>query len=417
MILNKEALRKLVCKKIYKSNYNPNNVMKIDWNKMQHDFEHEPENKLQYLKNESRATFYKQELILIDNKIQFLLQTLELLQSKHEKWYFENNILYRYRDSISIEGKNILEGPDNVSIEDWGAYIYNILVEYKEKIESQIGITIKGDVGEQNIANALEKSKYASYVVHNVVLDVSDSEGKTNEIDTYVITPKGIFILEVKNYGKKGTTLKITDTDKWKLIDNKTGRVIKYEKNPEGQNKRHTRATHIKVQELFGKEVPLFPLIVIGNNKVKLDNRSNIVVKNVDDFISYIENMEGKNILSSDEMFELKRIFEKADIGSNAFSVISYREWVYHMMGIFEKIYPFLCYNQEAKNVYYARHKKQQYSIVVITVLILLCMFIFTKNMDAFLLKFFYVCLVVTIGFGIYAAIQKVKDFIKVHRR
>lgn len=335
--MNKEALRKLVCKKIYKSNYNPNNVMKIDWNKLQHNFEHEPENKLKYLKNESRATFYKQELILIDNKIQFLLQTLELLQSKHEKWYFENNILYRYRDSISIEGKNILEGPDNVSIEDWGAYIYNTLIEYKEKIESQIGITTKGDVGEQNIADALEKSKYASYVVHNVVLDVSDSEGKTNEIDTYVITPKGIFILEVKNYGKKGTTLKITDTDKWKLIDNKTGRVIKYEKNPESQNKRHTRATHIKVQELFGKEVPLFPLIVIGNNKVKLDNRSNIVVKNVDDFISYIENMEGKNILSSDEMFELKRIFEKADIGSNAFSVISYREWVYHMMGILKK--------------------------------------------------------------------------------
>ena len=417
MGLNKEILRKLVCQKVYKSKYNPDNVIKIDWNKMQHDFEHEPENKLKYLKNESRATFYKQELILIDNKIQFLIQTLELLQSKHEKWYFENNILYRYRDSISIEGKDILEGPENVSIEDWGVYIYNILVEYKEKIESQIGIIRKGDIGEQNIAGALEKSKFASYVVHNVVLDVSDSEGKTNEIDTYVITPKGIFILEVKNYGKKGTILNITDTDKWDLVDGKNKRVLKQEKNPEGQNKRHTRATQIKVQELFGKEVPLFPLIVIGNNKVKLHNTSNIVVKNVDDFISYIENMEGENVLSSEEMFELKRIFEKADIGSNAFSAISYREWVYHMMGIFEKIYPFLCYNQEAKNVYYARHKKQQCSIAVITALILLIMFIFTKNMDAFLLNLFYVSLVITIGFGIYAAIQKIKDFISVHRR
>lgn len=417
MDLNKETLRKIVCRKVYKSDYNPDNVMKIDWNKMQHDFEHEPENKLKYLKNESRATFYKQELILIDYKIQFLLQTLELLQSKHEKWYFEDDILYRYRDSISIEGKDILEGPENVSIEDWGAYIYNILVEYKEKIESKIGITKKGDIGEQNIADALEKSKYASYVVHNVVLDVSDSEGKTNEIDTYVITPKGIFVLEVKNYGKKGTTLNITDTDKWDLIDGKTKKVLKQEKNPEGQNKRHARATQIKVQELFGKEVPLFPLIVIGNNKVKLHNTSNIIVKNVDDFIFYIENMEGENVLSFDEMFELKRIFEKADIGSNAFSAISYREWVYYMMGIFEKIYPFLCYNQEAKKVYYARHKKQQCCIAAITILILLMMFMFTKNIEVFLLDLFYICLLVTIGFGIYVAIHRVKGFIDELRR
>ena len=40
--MNKELMRKLVCKYVYKSKYNPDNFRKIDWNEMLYKYEHEP---------------------------------------------------------------------------------------------------------------------------------------------------------------------------------------------------------------------------------------------------------------------------------------------------------------------------------------------------------------------------------------
>lgn len=408
--MDRESLERLICKKVYKTQYNP---IKIDWNELQYAYNHEPGIKEKKLKNESKVQFCEQELVLIENKIAFLEETLTQLQTEHEKWYMENDVLYRYRDSKSIEGTKLMEGPEGDCIEEWVQYFYNCLIQYRQELCAELGKAAKGDNGEHNVASVLAKSEFDIYTVHNVVLDVSIDEEKTNEIDTYVITPKGLFVLEVKNYGKAGTTLKITDTDKWDLVDNESGRVIKQEKNPQYQNARHAKATAMKVKELFGKEVPIFPLIVIGNNKVKLDFQSEMPVKNIDNFMSYIKNIKSDEVLTSEDMFNLRRMLEQTDRGSNDFSTKSYREQVYYMMDIMEKIFPFVAYNQDAKIFYYNMEKNISKLAVAAVVIILLGLVLITRNIELFMIGFFAICGIVAVGFFAFTAYQKGKDFMK----
>ena len=245
--MNKELMRKLVCKYVYKSKYNPDNFRKIDWNEMLYKYEHEPGGKTIKLLNESKVNFVRQELILLEEELETIKEIMLQLETKHEKWMVENNIVFRYRDSKSIEGKHMMEGPENVAIEEWFGYFYNSLLEYKAYMEKELGRAVKGDIGEENVARVLEHSEYAEYTVHNVILDVADEGGNTNEIDTFVILPCGVAVLEVKNYGSAGQTLVITDEDKWNLYEK---RKVKQVKNPAYQNNRHARATMLTLRKL-----------------------------------------------------------------------------------------------------------------------------------------------------------------------
>ena len=411
--MRKETLRKLVAKWVYKMDYDPQKAPKVDWEQLTYDYEHEPGIISKYLKNEGRANFYRQELVLVENQLSQLASSLRELETKHEKWFFEDDILYRYRSRSSIERTKLLDGPEGKSIEEWAAYFYNELVKYREEIEVHLGITVKGDIGEQNVAECLEDSKYKDGVIHNVVLDVSDEGGKTNEIDTYVITTKGIFVLEVKNYGKAGRTLVITDDDKWDLLDSKTKRAVKQEKNPAYQNKRHTNATLVKIREWLGKEVPIFPLVVIGNNAVKLERRSSMEVSQIYNLVAYIENIKGPDVFTQEEIADLKRRFEQADIGSNEFVAKSYREQVYHIMGIMERIYPYLGLNQVTKEVFYRLLQIHSYVFIGLIIAILLITGIVTLRIDYVLTVFVLMCIVLSAGFFAVHIVQRGKAFIE----
>lgn len=410
--MTKETLKKLVCRYVYHSDYSPENAMQADWEKLRREYEQEPGVITDYLKNESRVNFYEQELALVENKIQFLQEILQELETKNERWFFEEDVLYRYRTKASIERSALLEGPKGVAIEEWIAYFYNLLIEYQAEIQAQVGIAAKGDIGEQRVADRLEKSKYADFVLHNIVLDVSDEGGKTNEIDTYVITSKGIFVLEVKNYGKADTILKITDDDKWDLLDKKTGRVIKQEKNPTYQNIRHTNATIKKIKEWMGKDIPVFPLVVIGNNAVTLEFHTNLTVKNVQGLLSYMDSVQGNDVLTKEEMSELKRLFEQADIGSNAFTAKTYREQIYYMMDIVEQIYPFLGYNQVAKEFYYKMLERLGYVLLGVVAVVLLGILFVTKRIDILLIGLLGMSVIITIVFGVILVLQKCKEIL-----
>ncbi len=411
--MRKETLRKLVAKWVYKMDYDPKNTPKVDWEQLNYDYEHEPGIISKYLKNEGRANFYRQELVLVENQLSQLANSLDELETKHEKWFYEDDVLYRYRSRSSIERTKLLDGPEGKSIEEWASYFYNELVKYREEIEVYLGVTVKGDIGEQNVADCLERSKYKDGVVHNVVLDVSDEGGKTNEIDTYVITTKGIFVLEVKNYGKAGRTLVITDDDKWDLLDSKTGRAVKQEKNPAYQNTRHTNATLVKLREWLGKEVPVFPLVVIGNNAVKLERRSSMEISQVHNLVSYIDSVKGKDVFTQEEIADLKRRFEQADIGSNEFLAKSYREQVYHMMNIMERIYPYLGLNQVTKEFFYRLLQIHSYVFIGLLVAILLITGIVTLRIDYVLTVLVLMCVIISAGFFVAQIVQRCKSFIE----
>lgn len=398
--MNRELMRKLVCKYVYKSKYDPDTFRNIDWDKMLYKYEHEPGGKTIKLLNENKVNFVRQELVLLEEELKTIKEMMLQLETKHEKWMIEHDEVFRYRDSRSIEGKHMLEGPENVSIEEWFGYFYNSMMQYKAYMEKELGKAVKGDIGEENVARILEQSEYAEYTVHNIILDVADEGGNTNEIDTFVILPHGVAVLEVKNYGGKGQTLVVTDEDKWNLHG--PGRRNKQEKNPAYQNSRHVRATILTLRKLLGRDIPIFPLIVIGNNQVELEKHSNLIVKNTDDFVSYLSSLRSNETLSDEERMQIKKFLEKEDIGANAFAVISYREQINHMKEIVKEIFIAASFNHVGKILYY---KIQDiFSCVFIGLLgILIVTGAFVlHNLDSFIVFLIKVCLFVVIGAAVF---------------
>lgn len=390
--MNRESMRKLVCRYAYGKKYDPDTFIKTDWNEMVYRFEHEPDGISIRLVNESRVNFIRQELVLLEETMGLLKEMMLPLETKHEKWMIYHDEVFRYRDAGSIEGKPMMEGPEGRPMEDWFGYFYNSLMEYKAYMEKELGIAVKGDTGEENVARILEKSRYAEFTVHNVVLDVADEGGNTNEIDTFVILPYGVAVLEVKNYGGAGQRLVITDEDKWDLYGKRRTKQVK---NPAYQNSRHARATLLTLRKLLGRDIPIFPLIVIGNNQVKLEEHSRLAVKNTGDFVAYLDSLRSNENLSDEERLRIKKYLESEDIGANAFAVISYREQINHIKAIVKEVFPSACFNQEGKVLYYRMRDMVSYGLIgMIAVVLIGGAFIF-HNFDSFMVLLLGVCLLI----------------------
>lgn len=409
--MNRESMRKFVCRFAYGIRYNPDTFRKIDWNDMVYKFEHEPSGESIRLVNENKVNFIRQEYVLLQDTMESLKEMMLNLETKHEKWLVERDEVFRYRDARSIEGRPMMEGSEGIPVEDWLGYFYNNMMEYKAYMEKQLGIAVKGDIGEENIAKALEKSEYAEYVVHNVVLDVADEGGNTNEIDTFVVLPYGVAVLEVKNYCRKGQTLVITDAPKWDVYEKK--RKIGQKGNPAYQNIRHTRATLLTLRKLLGRDIPIFPLIVIGNNQVELERHSRLAVKNIDDFIQYLNGLRSNEYLSDEERLQIKKFLEKEDIGANAFTVISHRKQINHIKAILKEIFMAASFNQDGKMLYYRMQDMISYGLIGLIAVVVIGGAFILHNLDSFMVLLLGVCLgIVMIAGAIYIG-KKIMDIFK----
>lgn len=397
--MDKEAMRKFVCRAAYKTVYNPDTFKELDWEQIVYEYEHEPGAKNIRLVNESKVNFIRQEYALLQDAMKLLYELMLGLETKHEKWLVDHNGVFRYRDYKSIEGKAMMEGVAGRPIEDWLGYFYNSMVDYKSYMEKQLGIAMKGGVGEENVAHILEKSPYAQYVVHNVVLDVADEGGKSNEIDTFVILPCGVAVLEVKNYCRRGQTLVITDEPEWDVYEK--GKKAGQQKNPSYQNSRHTRAAVLTLRKLLGRDIPVFPLIVIGNNEVTLEKHSSLAVRNIDDFVLYLDSLKSKEHLSDEERIRIRKFLEQEDIGSNAFAVVSYREQINHIKAIVREVAPIAGFNQAGKAAYYKMQDIVSYLLAGLIAVILILGGLVLRDLDSFMVFLIGVCLIITVAAGV----------------
>lgn len=346
----------------------------IDWEQVRYDCENIPDATIKKIKNDSRVQFCEQEVMLLEEDFDYVATRLNKLKTEHEAWREDEDGIFRYRDSESIEKTKMMCGPEGDSIEEWGLMIYKVLKAYREEARIQLGIALKGEEGEKNIAAAIANSKYTDNVLHNIVLNCSIEGEKTNEIDTYVFTKKGIFVLEVKNYGSENKILRANFGDKWYVVEKDTGKILKEEKNPRKQNERHVKATEMKVYQNFGRKIPVYSLIVIGNDKVTLEVEAGMNVIGVNQLVAYIDNMPGEEVLSDHDLWKLKRAFEEEDIGGNRFEVVSYRESAYHMRNIYDKIRPYLESNQEMKKYYYKMQPiwvKMNLAVIILAIVLM----------------------------------------------
>ena len=126
--------------------------------------------------------------------------------------------------------------------------------------------TARGKRGENKVRRAIgDTIENERYVINNLTLN---NEGKTSQIDHIVINPRGIFVIETKNYS--GNIYGDENQREWTQVL-AYGKVKNKLYNPIKQN-----ATHMyNVRKIVGR-LPVYSLVVFVQN-----NTQNITARNV----------------------------------------------------------------------------------------------------------------------------------------
>lgn len=148
----------------------------------------------------------------------------------------------------------------------------------------------KGDHGEEYVDQTLElfqgKYKYAK----NIKISHEDYKGKTSETDLYVMTEKGILVCEIKNKGNENFQFKISKDGQWSKYD-RNGKFIEVMESPFAQNTRHCIATEKLLKENGVTDFKIIPVVIIANEKVRIDNDSDNSVIRISELYNFVEKL------------------------------------------------------------------------------------------------------------------------------
>ena len=115
---------------------------------------------------------------------------------------------------------------------------------------------LKGKAGERQVSNTLQKLNPRYYTILNDIY-IRIDKGKTSQIDHLVISPKGIFVIETKNY--TGWILGNEQNQQWTQVIYKNKEKFY---NPIWQNFGHIKA----VKDFLGvSDIPFYSIIVFNN--------------------------------------------------------------------------------------------------------------------------------------------------------
>lgn len=95
----------------------------------------------------------------------------------------------------------------DTNIHEESQIIFDQFEELYDESNKNLRIIKKKLILEENISRALQRSNGHFTYLENIVISAYEESVKTSETDVYIISSKGIFVCEVKNYGKSGETL------------------------------------------------------------------------------------------------------------------------------------------------------------------------------------------------------------------
>ena len=150
----------------------------------------------------------------------------------------------------------------------------------------------KGWLGEMRVKVLIGRTKPGKkYVINNLMLKVS--EGKTSQIDHVVINPRGVFVIETKNYS--GRIYGSENQLEWTQVLS-YGRVKHKLYNPIKQNRTHI--FHISQILSDHTSVPLISAIVFVQGNIHFISAPGVYnLKGLKHTISF-----GPSVLTSDQM-------------------------------------------------------------------------------------------------------------------
>jgi len=155
----------------------------------------------------------------------------------------------------------------------------------------KISRNFTGFIGELYVNNILKKVKGTTYVFRDIALPSSFG---TTQIDHILITKKGVFVFETKNY--QGIISGQSRDKKWTQIINNNSYSFM---NPIHQNYKHTEACveNLKINKNKVHSVVIFL------NKAKLNTRISNVM-NAKDILNYLDKFN-QDVLTKDEVQQL----------------------------------------------------------------------------------------------------------------
>lgn len=166
--------------------------------------------------------------------------------------------------------------------------------------------SFKGKIGEKRVKNTIKKLNPTLYVsIHDLYIPIENGK-KTSQVDHLVLSHKGIYVIETKNY--KGWITGSEQSQYWNQTNYK--RKDKFN-NPLWQNYGHIQALKTYLGDLV-ENVPFFSIIVFGDQselKFKSEFKNASVIKR-NKLIGLINGSTNSNILSHQQLRKIQHKIE-----------------------------------------------------------------------------------------------------------
>lgn len=213
-------------------------------------------------------------------------------------------------------------------LDDYEGY----LIETGDMYNSEFNIIESGMKGEDDVNNELNNYKNILINMPNVRFEV---DGISVESDNLVISPFGVFIIEVKNYSDR-YRIKVEKNGEWKKM------LSGFEEpmpNVTTQIKRHiTCKEKVINNELIAygyHKIEIKPIIVIANENIDVINLSKIPVLKTYKLYDYISKQPTE--LDPKTMTMIRNIVQKNNLPPKAYQIEDIRKYVLSLIAYLNK--------------------------------------------------------------------------------
>ena len=364
-------------------------LKELDWNAVWESVSKYPAEVQTVLeaKNEDHVKLYdqdKQEIWKIQDETKQLLRdevpelywidffkTIQLYNCEPMQVIFEAKKSKEIKmDYLLYDIQNFLYGGEsNRDIQLDTQIIFNNFENLIDETDKHVMIAQKGKAGEDYVGEVLRRYGNRFHFLENIVIPAYEEEGKTSETDVYIINSKGIFVCEVKNYGDSGQTLYMPDYGDWQLI-NEQGRHLANKPSAFVQNERHCNATRSFIKEHLGIDVPIYSVIIIANDNVRIENENpqkHIVIRaqQIGELAKYFE-----DAIDEETQQQIVDTFEENKLDPNDFPVKINADRARYLQDLVKEYIPYLKANVKMAKAYEKWVKIQKKFSWIITIVL-----------------------------------------------
>ncbi|EGT0693854.1 NERD domain-containing protein [Clostridium perfringens] len=182
--------------------------------------------------------------------------------------------------------------------------------------------TCKLGLNGENIVN--EHLDMHSNIINLKNIRLRDDLNRECQCDNIVITKRGIFIIEVKNYGSSGNySIKIDSTGRWSM---KVGKSITPMNNPTEQNNRHIAIVNRILQCNLGLNISAHGIISIANETVDIINESKDIVVRPSSLYNIMDNEFTSENITAPEMEKISNYISSNSLPDKKYPILSLDE-------------------------------------------------------------------------------------------